>query len=189
MTVGHTEAELRDRLARRAHELGADPRPDAVRMRYTEVPGLPHCTLVAGTWRSGPTRSGVTGLVCRDEEPDLRPGPALVSVLQRWHATQRPPPAAVAGCVAFLLDPLDVRVPLLGDSEVRGWRSTDGAAIATPIVDTEPGSDLVTSVRFWWREDDEVREVVVDVDAEGRVAIGGGRTAVRGPDDDEGERP
>jgi hypothetical protein len=187
MTVGHSETELRQLFAARARELGAEPQPADFRLRYTEVPGLPECRLVAGTWRSGLSRNGITGLMCRGEDPDLLPGHAIVSVLHRWQAFQLPGPAVVASGVAFLLDPLEGRVPLLIEAQVRGWRALDGGSVATPSVETDPGSGRVTTVRFWWQEDAEAYEVVVDVDAEGRVAIGGDRSAV--PDDAEGERP
>lgn len=189
MTASHAETQLREQFAARARELGSEPQPDTLRLKYADVPGLPDCRLVAGTWSSGPSRSGVAGLVCRGERADLQPGHALVSLLTRWQAAPAPSAAAVAACVAFLVDPLEMRVPLLAEADVRGWRTLEGGQVSTPSVVTEHDGGRVVSIRFWWEEDGAAQEVVVDIDAEERVAIGGGRTAVRDARGVDGGRP
>jgi hypothetical protein len=184
-----SERELRERVVARARDLGAVLLADDVVLSYAEVPATPGYRLLHASWGAGGSEDALSGLLHAGEEPDLLPGHAMETLMEIWGTTSTPDAAQMAQALAFLLDPMVRREPLLTDDDVAASGSGEGPVTA-PALETDDASGRITRTSFWWRSGREAQEVVVDVDASGHVTVGGGRSSeCSAVPEAEGERP
>ncbi|MET4134342.1 hypothetical protein [Pseudarthrobacter sp. PvP090] len=188
-TAGITERELRERVVARARDLGAVLRTDDVALSFADVPATPGYRLFHASWGAGGFEDALSGLLHAGEEPDLLPGHAIETLMEVWSTESTPAAGQVAQALAFMLDPMARREPLLTDDDVAAWGAGRGPVTA-PALETDDASGRITRTSFWWRSGLEAQEVVVDVDASGHVTVGGGRSSDRSAvAEAEGGRP
>lgn len=180
------ERVLRERLVERARDLGDVLDPADLRLAYAGVPGSQDDRLVAASWGAGATENALSGLLRVGEEPDLNPGHAMESLFVTWsgQGSDRPEAGAMAQALGHLLDPL-ARWKVLTTVDDDTW-PTAPVRPSAPSVGVGSDPERITCLTFWWSRGAVAREVVLDIDNEGRVAMGGGRTA---PDHRPGDVP
>ncbi|MGM9474529.1 hypothetical protein ACS5PJ_21370 [Pseudarthrobacter sp. YS3] len=147
-------------------------------LSYAEVPATPGYRLFHASWGAGGSEDALSGLLYAGKEPDLLPGHAMETLMEIWSAASTPAAGQVAQALAFLLDPMSRREPLLTDEDVAASASGEGP-VTTPALETDVASGRITRTSFWWRSGREAQEVVVDVDDSGHVTVGGGRSSDR----------
>jgi hypothetical protein len=163
-----TEMDLKDRVAKRARDLGARVHAKDVRITYADAPA-PGCRLFRAAWGAGQSEGALTGLLKEGAEPDTFPLRALETLALIW-SDATPDAASAAESAAFLLDALQVRQPIISQEDLAAWRarSSHSGPVSTPSLDLVDGHGALS---YWWIEGTRATRILIEIDPSGHIAI------------------